>query len=227
MQNETEVEISRHVTFSEKYGSKIFSVFGVLFAILLGSTISLVMEETFRSSYLENFGLSIRLIRLTPFPYLIQFISGLIMFICLYLMFRYIKNKNAYEPFIKTFTSCLLILIIHIGLITGISYFGASGFTGIAEEGFLSISATRKISIVPWENVEKVNLSMTTSGLNREMFKYVFLLKDGNTKEILARPSDKESVIASSWVLSRANLRLETSPDATKLYDSTLSVLGE
>ena len=213
-------------TFSEKHGGKVFAVTGFLLSIILGSTICLVMEETFRTSFFNKAGILVRLISLGPLPMIMQFVCGLVFISCMFFLFRRINNKGKFEAFSKTFLSCLIIFVIHISVISGLSYFGAAGFTGITESGFLVVNSTWKAELTPWTEVSSGSLDMVKGNFNRDMLKYTIVLKNGETKEILARVTDVKSITETSWVFNRQDIKLKMSVETQAFYKKLLSVFG-
>lgn len=219
-------EFAPKESFSEKHGGKVFAVAGVLLSIIIGSTICLVMEETFRSGFFDKTGILVRLLSLGPLSAVIQIISGLIFLSCMFFLFRRINNKAKFEAASKTFLSCILILIIHICIISGISYFGAAGFTGIAESGYLAVNSTWKVDLIPWTEVSSGSLDLVKNNLNRDMMKYTFVLKNGETKIFMARATNVKSITEASWVFSRQNMKLKMNAQTEAFYTNLISVLG-
>ncbi len=216
----------KKATFSEKFGGKIFVFSGIIISILIGSTISLVMEETFRQAFLESAALRVRLISLGIFPSVIQIISGLLLLSALFFVLKYIKGKKPFTPFIRVFVICLTIMALHLGAITAASYIGAADFRGIAEEGYIVVDPKWEITLTPWSEIEGGSLDLVRNKLNREMFQYTFDNKNGKKEVLTARISDSKSLVEASWILLRNDLKLNMSEQTSKRYESAMSILG-
>ena len=143
-------------SFVEAHGGKVLTISLLLVPFLIGLTMSFTQEEIYRETLLHPVkmvnipfnpfdGIALKEylqsqpgFTLEPFQtgFLypsIQLLSGILMIIGLYSIYRYLARKDSNRGYMKKFFATILILTVTVSIIQGLSNIGGSSFKGIIE----------------------------------------------------------------------------------------------
>ena len=214
-------------SFVEAHGGKVLTTTLLLIPFLIGLTMSFTQEEIYRETllhpikmgnipfnpfnggaikaYLQNQpGYTLESFQ-TGFLYpTIQILSGILMIIGLYSIYRYLVGKDSNRGYVKKFFVTILILAVTVSTIQGLSNIGGSSFKGISNVGFLSMEPFTKLQVLSWDDLKKSKLDIEKPLFGYDKLKYTFNFKNGETRTLLVRISAVESI---------KSINIQTSPE--------------